>query len=126
VSLAAITLCVISQRVFVIVVYFIIESVRKLLDTPSYLLVPNASQASDVCLCVGCPTAAGFIKIQEYLYKVVLCCVVSSKFNGQNSGRSPAPDDVTLLLIQSVPHFTVSGAITYFSNGNGKVHSALN
>jgi hypothetical protein len=33
VSFAAITLCVASQRVFI--VYFVIEPVRKLLDTPS-------------------------------------------------------------------------------------------
>jgi hypothetical protein len=36
------TLCVASQRVFVVVVvvvvvYFVIDSVRKLLDTPSYV-----------------------------------------------------------------------------------------
>jgi hypothetical protein len=38
VSFAAITLCVASQRVFIVVsVYFIIDSVRKLLDTPSYI-----------------------------------------------------------------------------------------
>jgi hypothetical protein len=38
VSFAAITLCVASQRVFIFVsVYFVIDSVRKLLDTPSYL-----------------------------------------------------------------------------------------
>jgi hypothetical protein len=37
VSLAAITLCVASQKVFIVVsVYFVIGSVRKLLDTPSY------------------------------------------------------------------------------------------
>jgi hypothetical protein len=35
VSFAAITLCFASQRAFV-VVYFVIYSVRKLLDTPSY------------------------------------------------------------------------------------------
>jgi uncharacterized membrane protein len=35
VSFAAITLCVTSQRVL-IVVYFVIDTVRKLLDTPSY------------------------------------------------------------------------------------------
>jgi hypothetical protein len=36
-SFAAITLCVASQRVFiVVVVYFVIDSVRKLLDTPLY------------------------------------------------------------------------------------------
>jgi hypothetical protein len=39
VSFAAITLCVASQRVFVVVVVvvdFISDSVRKLLDIPSY------------------------------------------------------------------------------------------
>jgi uncharacterized membrane protein len=36
-SFAAITLCVTSQQVFIIVViYFIIDSVQKLLNTPSY------------------------------------------------------------------------------------------
>jgi len=35
VSFAAITLCVASQRVFIVVsIYFVIDSVRKLLDTP--------------------------------------------------------------------------------------------
>jgi hypothetical protein len=32
----AITLCVVSQRVFIVAVCFVIDSVRKLLDTPSY------------------------------------------------------------------------------------------
>jgi hypothetical protein len=36
VSFAAITLCVASQRVFVVVVCFVIDSVRKFFDTPSY------------------------------------------------------------------------------------------
>jgi hypothetical protein len=37
VSFAAVTLCVASQRVFIVVsIYFVIDSVRKLLDTPSY------------------------------------------------------------------------------------------
>jgi len=42
VSFISITLCVAFQRVFVVVVvvrvvvYFVIDSVRKLLDTPSY------------------------------------------------------------------------------------------
>jgi hypothetical protein len=41
VSFAAITICVASQRVFIVVsVYFVIDSVRKLLDTPMYML-PN-------------------------------------------------------------------------------------
>jgi hypothetical protein len=37
VSFAATTLCVASQRLFVVVVYFVINSVRTLLDTPSYV-----------------------------------------------------------------------------------------
>jgi hypothetical protein len=42
VSFAAITLRFASQRVFIIVVaYFVIESVRKLLDTPSYWRKPR-------------------------------------------------------------------------------------
>jgi hypothetical protein len=36
VSYAAITLCVAPQRVFMVVVYFVIDSVWKHLDTPSY------------------------------------------------------------------------------------------
>jgi hypothetical protein len=44
VSFAAIILCVASQRVFVIaafvvVVYFVIDSFRKILDTPSYVIM---------------------------------------------------------------------------------------
>jgi len=38
VSFAAITLYVASQRVFIVIsVYFVIDSVRKVLDTPSYV-----------------------------------------------------------------------------------------
>jgi hypothetical protein len=38
VSFATMTLCLASQQVFiVVVVYFIIDSVQKLLDTPSYM-----------------------------------------------------------------------------------------
>jgi hypothetical protein len=40
VSFAAITLFVASQRLF-IVVYFVIDSVRKLLDTPSYVHIDS-------------------------------------------------------------------------------------
>jgi hypothetical protein len=36
VSFAVITLCVASQRVFVVLVYFVIDSVRKLSNIPSY------------------------------------------------------------------------------------------
>jgi uncharacterized protein HemY len=45
VSFAAITLCVASQRVFivVVVVYFVIDSFRKLLDTPSHIYARRTS-----------------------------------------------------------------------------------
>jgi hypothetical protein len=43
VSFAAITLCVASQRVFVVVVCFVIDSVRKLLDTPSNVTILGGS-----------------------------------------------------------------------------------
>jgi hypothetical protein len=48
VSFALITICAASQRVFIVVtVYFVIDSVRKLLDTPSYfttlLLIQGAT-----------------------------------------------------------------------------------
>jgi hypothetical protein len=38
-NFAAITLCVSSQRVFIVAVYLVIDSVRKHLDTPPYLVV---------------------------------------------------------------------------------------
>jgi hypothetical protein len=40
---AAITLCVASKQVFIVViaVYFLIDSVRKFLDTPSYVQAPS-------------------------------------------------------------------------------------
>jgi hypothetical protein len=45
VSFAAITLYVASQRVFIVVsVYFVIDSVRKLLVTPSYIIRAYWSQ----------------------------------------------------------------------------------
>jgi uncharacterized membrane protein len=46
VNFAAITLCVASQRMF-IVVYFVIDSVRKLLDTPSYVILVRNLKESD-------------------------------------------------------------------------------
>jgi hypothetical protein len=40
VSFATIILYVASQQVFIVVVYFVMDSVRKLLDSPSYNEVP--------------------------------------------------------------------------------------
>jgi hypothetical protein len=51
VSFAAITLCVASQRVFIaVVVYFVIDSVRRLLDT---LLYVRGCTLSSVCAVDG-------------------------------------------------------------------------
>jgi hypothetical protein len=53
VSFAAITLCVASQRVFVVVVDFVIDSVRKLLDTPSYYSLDSTRSPSNRALIIG-------------------------------------------------------------------------
>jgi hypothetical protein len=49
VSFATINLCVVSQRV-IIVVYFVIDSFRKILDTPSY----NIAKYSNICTVCVC------------------------------------------------------------------------
>jgi len=50
-SFVAITLCVDSQRVFIVVsVYFIIETVRKLFDTPSYIRLLSFTTPNSMCL----------------------------------------------------------------------------
>jgi len=50
VSFAAITLCVASQQVFIVVVYFVIDSVWKLLDTPSCRCLLTAKQGTQFCI----------------------------------------------------------------------------
>jgi hypothetical protein len=51
VSFASITLCVASERVFVVVFFFVIHSIRKLLDTPSYTSVGGVKWESSRSLC---------------------------------------------------------------------------
>jgi len=46
-SFAAIILCVASQRLFIVVVYFVIDAIRKLLDTPVILRSGRAYAASE-------------------------------------------------------------------------------
>jgi hypothetical protein len=48
VNFAAITLCIASQQVFIVVVYFVIDSVLKILDILSYVgkVVPILHKAS--------------------------------------------------------------------------------
>jgi hypothetical protein len=51
VDFAAITLCVASQRLFIVVsVYFVIDSVRKRLDTPLYSV---CTYVRIMCVCGG-------------------------------------------------------------------------
>jgi hypothetical protein len=56
VSFAAITLYVASQRVFVVLVYFIIDSVRKLLDTPLYMIDLTFHGEDESRCLLGCTT----------------------------------------------------------------------
>jgi hypothetical protein len=69
VNFAAITLCVASQQVFIVVVYFLIDSVRKLLDTPSYTHNINIS-----C----CVTQVSVSNMNSFLFYIVLCDFHSS------------------------------------------------
>jgi hypothetical protein len=46
VNFPAITLCVASQRVFIVSIYFVIDPIRKLLGTPSHS-VPRSLNLSD-------------------------------------------------------------------------------
>jgi hypothetical protein len=60
VSFAAIILCVASRRVFIVVsVYSVIDSVRKLLDTPSYDVDSPAWLFSWSCWLEICPECGG-------------------------------------------------------------------
>jgi hypothetical protein len=78
VSFAAITLYVASQRVFVVVDYFVIDSVRKLLDTFSYL---GGREYVLEVLCSfdghGAVFSTGSVEIGHCLKQIVKYCVVT-------------------------------------------------
>jgi hypothetical protein len=66
VSFSTITLCAASQRVFIVVsIYFVIDSVRKLLDTPS-------------CVCARARLCVRILPYTKNAEKQ--CCVSSSLF----------------------------------------------
>jgi hypothetical protein len=70
VGFAAITLCVVSQQVFiVVVVYFVIDSVRKLVNTSSYLVYEN------VYVCININLLGPFYMFLVFLH------VWSTNFN---------------------------------------------
>jgi hypothetical protein len=65
VSFATINLCVASQRAFIVLsVYFVIDSVRKLSDTPSYNLIR--------------------IEINKMHYRIFVQCVVRFRQRNYN------------------------------------------
>jgi hypothetical protein len=68
VSFAAITLCVASQLVFIVVsVNFVSDSVRKILDTPSYVCMYVCMY---VCVCV-----CMYVCMYMYMYICVYVCI---------------------------------------------------
>jgi hypothetical protein len=80
VRFAAITLCVASQRMF-IVVYFVIDSVRKLLDIPSYIMC-------DYCYYCCC-------RRYYYYYYYYYCCIsdiaITHDYNNSYCITHPPP-----------------------------------
>jgi hypothetical protein len=87
VSFASITLCVASQWVFIVVgVYFVIDSVRKLLDTPSHLIwtrhrhinnreYTDASWVSTFAFCLWRPLLAKYSECGSW-HRVLQCNTV--------------------------------------------------
>jgi hypothetical protein len=87
VGFVAITFCVASQRVFIVVsVYFVIDSVRKLLGTWIY---PRARPCVCVCLCV--------------CMCVCVCVCVILTFNVSRSGRCDNNGNLPLIYTASQP-----------------------
>jgi hypothetical protein len=69
VSFAAITLCVASQRMFIVVsVYFVVDSFRKLMDTPSYICIC-------VYVCMGIYECMYYICIYVCIYVCMYVCM---------------------------------------------------
>jgi hypothetical protein len=104
VSFDATTLCVASQRVFIVVVFhFVIDSVRKLLDIPSYiafLLLTSAQSRSIIQPRFGwAPWWAPFVIcnglniVKSDLFKLFLCvlCTKGTKLslNGEVISVNP-------------------------------------
>jgi hypothetical protein len=79
VSFAAITLCVTSQRVFIVVGYFVIDSVRKLLDTPGYISVFGNTVEQVTFIQTVCDVAIAHNKL------CIQFVLVSSRLTKQNN-----------------------------------------
>jgi hypothetical protein len=94
VSFTAITLCVASQRVFIVVsIYFVTESVRKLLDTPPYNSETNYFESlNDVFYTSRLlfPYFIFCVMIRGYHCHVTTDKVVSRTDKTDRGGRVPA------------------------------------
>jgi hypothetical protein len=77
VSFTAITLCVASERVFIVVVYFVVDSVRKLLDIPLYSESVSRMVKRCVCVCL-CVCVCARVHIHP-LVLMELCSITPSQ-----------------------------------------------
>jgi hypothetical protein len=91
VSFAAITLCVSSQRVLIVVVYFVFDSVRKLLDTPSYIYIYIYLFISLMYLCLflqnNSPCETAGLQLGLCKYRKLCSSVSGISFVGNQEGR---------------------------------------
>jgi hypothetical protein len=85
VSFAAITLCIASQRVFIVVsVYFVMNSVRKLLDIPSY---GTTLQLLSCNFKTGADSVANLSELKLYLFFNNTTLRVTLNKNSTSSSR---------------------------------------
>jgi hypothetical protein len=85
VNFAVTTICLASQQVFIVVsVYFVIESVRKPLDTPSYFqqYVPTCLS---VCLSISHGTRLPSALLKWIIGKTIKLPESPSRFDGRMS-----------------------------------------
>jgi hypothetical protein len=89
-SFVAITFCVASEQVF-IVVYFVTDSVRKLLDTHSYILkytVPHTSVLTECCVSFLHSSALRSRPYKNYMLSYCLDSVTCLQTERQHSTPS--------------------------------------
>jgi hypothetical protein len=100
VSFVAITLYVASQRVFIVVsVYFVTDSVRKLLDTPSYVIlilrlvlttaVSYTCQCLLVCDAVQCYGRMITFQLNMEAARSIALCLVTPQHYTASQPRKP-------------------------------------
>jgi len=90
VSFAAITFCDASQREFIVVVliYFVMDSVRKLMDKPLYIhtssgIRPHNTRAQPVQDYTSTPLGSAYVYVL-FFPKNKMLCFTTTKYNWQN------------------------------------------